>query len=369
LNVSPPSVTLAPGASATAQVSVTVTGGFSSLVSLSSSNVPAGLTAGFSSSSFAAPGSGSTVLTLNAASTAAAGPYTIYLTAAGGGLNQTVPLAVTIQSKCSYAINPTSAAPAAAGGNFTAVITTSNGCAWTASTAVNWINITSGASGTGNGTLYYSVLANSSTSSRAAAILVAGLSLPVTQSAASSNVPPLNPPSATFGAAGGRSSVTVTLPNPNAVWTATSSASWIIITSGASSNGGNKTVNYLVAANSGAQRSGYITIAGLALIVSQAGSSCSYGVSLGSMTAAPGGFNGTAKVSTSAPSCQWSAASNVSWIDVTSGSPGTGPGTVDFFVANNPNSSARVGDLTVAGFTIQVTEGAKGAVSLGKPVH
>jgi hypothetical protein len=87
------------------------------------------------------------------------------------------------------------------------------------------------------------------------------------------------------------------------------------------------------------------------------------------MTATSGGFNGTAKVTTSAGSCQWTAASNVSWIDVTSGSPGTGPGTVDFFVANNPNSSARVGDLTVAGFTIQVTEGAKGAVSLGNPVH
>jgi len=347
---------------------VTVSGGFSSAVSLSSSNVPSGLTANFAPPSFAAPGSGSAILTLNAASTAAAGPYTIYLTAVGAGLNQTVPLAVTIQSKCSYAINPTSAAPAAAGGNFTATITTSNGCAWTASTVVNWINIT-GASGTGSGTLYYSVLANSSTGSRSAAILVAGLSLPVTQSGATSNVPPLNPPSATFAAAGGRSSVTVTLPNPNAAWTATSNASWITISSGASSNGGNKTVNYLVAANSGAQRTGYITIAGLAFLVSQAGTSCSYGVTLGNMTAAPGGFNGSAKVSTSAPSCQWSASSKVTWIDITSGSPGTGPGTVHFFVANNPNSSARVGDLTVAGFTVQVTEGAKGAVSLGKPIH
>jgi hypothetical protein len=308
-------------------------------------------------------------LTLNAASTAPAGPYTIYLTASGGGLNQTVPLAVTIQSKCSYTINPTSAAPAAAGGNFTATVTTSNGCTWTASTPVNWINITSGASGTGNGTLYYSVQANSSAGSRSASILVAGLSLPVTQSGAASNAPLLNPPSASFSAAGGRSSVTVTLPNPNTSWTATSNASWITITSGASSNGGNKTVNYLVAANSGAQRSGYITIAGLAFVVTQAGTSCSYGISLGNMTAASGGFNGTAKVSTSAPSCQWSAASNVTWIDVTSGSPGTGPGTVHFFVANNPNSSARVGDLTVAGFTIQISEGAKGAISLGKPVH
>jgi hypothetical protein len=76
------------------------------------------------------------------------------------------------------------------------------------------------------------------------------------------------------------------------------------------------------------------------------------------MIATTGGFNGSAKVSTAA-ACPWSATTNVAWINVTSGSPGTGPGTLDFFVANNPNSTVRVGDLIVAGYTIQVTEGAK----------
>ncbi len=356
LTSSSPSLTVAPDSSAAVQVNVTVSGGFSSSVIISWSTLPAGLTASFVPSIFPAPGAGSSTFTLNASSAAAPGAYTVYLTANGGGINQIFPLAVTVQSNCSYAINPTSATATAAGGNFAATITTAGGCAWTASSGVSWIAVTSAASGTGNGTLMYSVQANSSTLYRSGWLTIAGLTLALTQSGAAASVPPLNPSSATFPSAGGRGSVTVTLPQANEPWTATSNASWITITSGASSNGGNKTVNYIVAANSGAARTGNITIAGLAFTVAQAGSSCTYGVTLGNMTSASGGFNGTAKVSTSG-ACSWSATSNVNWIDVTSGSFGTGSGTAYFFVASNPYSTVRTGDLFVAGYMIQVTEG------------
>ena len=280
-------------------------------------------------------------------------------------MTETLPLAVSIQSQCNYSINPTSATAAAAGGNFTASISATTGCAWSASSPVSWIYIASGASGTGNGTLLYSVQPNSSTASRSASLSIAGLTLSVTQSAAASSTPILNPSSASFNSAGGRGTVGVLLPQANAAWSAYSSFSWITIISGGSSAGGNKTVNYSVASNSGAARSGYITIAGLAFVISQAGttSSCSYQIGLGNMTSTTGGFNGTVNVYTST-GCGWSAVSNVSWISVTSASTGTGPGTTKFFVANNPNTVTRVGTLTVAGYNIQVTEGAKGAVQL-----
>jgi hypothetical protein len=127
-------------------------------------------------------------------------------------------------------------------------------------------------------------------------------------------------------------------------------------------------VNYAVAANTSGARSGTITIAGLAFIVTQAGTSCSYSITLGNMTSAAGGFDGTVKVVTTT-SCSWTAASNVSWISVISGSATTGTGATNFFVANNPNSTTRVGDLTVAGYVIQVTEGPKGEIKLEKPVR
>ena len=368
LTTSAPSISLVQGASSGVQVNVTVKGGFSSAVAIAWSTLPSGMTAKLAPPSFPAPGSGSSSFTLNAASTVAAGPYTVYLTATGGGINQTLPLAVTVQPKCSYSINPTSATPGAAGGNFTATITATSGCAWATSSGASWIAIASGTSGTGNGTLIYSVQANTYTASRLGSLSIAGLTLAVTQSGAAPTVPPLNPASATFTSAAGKGSVTVTLPQANATWTASSNAAWIAITSGQSSSGGNKTVNYAVAANTGGARSGTITIAGLAFFVTQAGTSCSYSLTLGNMTSAAGGFDGIAKVVTSA-SCSWTAASNVSWISVTSGSATTGTGTADFFVATNPITSSRVGILTVAGFTIQITEGPKGDIKLEKPVH
>jgi pseudomonalisin len=364
---SQPSLALAPGTSSAIQVNVSVSGGFSSAVSLTPGALPAGLTASLSPSSFPAPGSGSSTLTLNATAGAAGGAYNLSLLASGGGINQPLALAVTIQSNCTYAINPTSATPGAAGGNFMATVTAQSGCTWAASSQVSWITVTSGASGSGNGTLMYSVAANSSTAPRAGSLSIAGLMLAVTEAGAAPVASPLNPSSATFSSAGGSGSVTVTPPQPNASWTATSNVYWIRITSGATSAARNKTVNYSVTANSAASaRTGTVVIAGSIFTVTQA-AACVYTVSLGKMTAAPGGFNGTVAVSTAA-ACTWSGASSVTWITVTSGNPGNGPGTLGFFVASNPKSASRIGTLTVAKHAIQITEGAKGAVQYGQPV-
>ncbi|HET6853263.1 MAG TPA: M36 family metallopeptidase, partial [Pyrinomonadaceae bacterium] len=80
----------------------------------------------------------------------------------------------------------------------------------------------------------------------------------------------INPTSASFAAAGGSATVTVTTA-AGCNWTAASNSSFITITSGASGSGSG-TVNYSVAANtSSLSRSGSMTIAGLNFSVSQAG--------------------------------------------------------------------------------------------------
>jgi Zn-dependent metalloprotease len=78
----------------------------------------------------------------------------------------------------------------------------------------------------------------------------------------------INPTSASFAAAGGSGSVTVTT-TAGCNWTAASNNSFITITSGASGSG-NGTVNYSVAANTSVARNGSLTIAGLTHSVSQA---------------------------------------------------------------------------------------------------
>jgi hypothetical protein len=67
------------------------------------------------------------------------------------------------------------------------------------------------------------------------------------------------------------------------------------------------------------------------------------------------GSNGVVNV-TSSGSCPWTAASNSSFITVTSGATGSGNGTVNFSVAANPTSSQRTGSITIAGKTFSVTQ-------------
>ncbi|MCD6600073.1 MAG: hypothetical protein J7L19_05855 [Dehalococcoidia bacterium] len=58
---------------------------------------------------------------------------------------------------------------------------TQDGCSWTAVTNESWITITSGSSGTGSGTVNYSVSANSSTSQKTGTMTIAGKTFTVTQ--------------------------------------------------------------------------------------------------------------------------------------------------------------------------------------------
>src|SRR5829696_5308386 len=73
---------------------------------------------------------------------------------------------------CSYSISPTGASVAAAGGSGTVSVTAGAGCAWTAVSNAGFIGVTSGASGSGNGTVGYSVGANAGTTSRTGTLTI-----------------------------------------------------------------------------------------------------------------------------------------------------------------------------------------------------
>ena len=61
-------------------------------------------------------------------------------------------------------------------------VTALAGCAWTGvSNNTSWLTVTSGASGSGGGTVAFSAAANSSTSSRSGTLTIAGQSFSVTQ--------------------------------------------------------------------------------------------------------------------------------------------------------------------------------------------
>jgi hypothetical protein len=139
-------------------------------------------------------------------------------------------------------------------------------------------------------------------------------------------------------------------------WTAGSNASWITVTSG-SPGTGNGSVGYTVAANTGALRTGTVTIAGHPFTVTQAAATapCTYSIAPTSDSIPVLGGSGSVSVTT-ASGCMWTASSNASWINVTSGSTGTGNGSVGFSVTDVNLLRSRTGTLTIAGQTFTVTQ-------------
>ncbi len=96
ISASPSSLTVAAGSSGNSTITTTVSGGFNAAVALTSSGAPTGVTVGFSPTSIAAPGSGTSTATFTVASTTTAGTYNITITGTGGGLTHTTTVSLTV---------------------------------------------------------------------------------------------------------------------------------------------------------------------------------------------------------------------------------------------------------------------------------
>jgi hypothetical protein len=261
---------------------------------------------------------------------------------------------------CNATISPTSQNVGAAGGAGAPVtVSSANTCQWTASSNASWITVTAGATGTGNGTVTFSVAANSG-AGRTGTLTIAGRAFTVTQSASGSPPPPppascsysISPNNAKVPVLGGTGSVNVSTTSACS-WTAASNVVWITIASGGSGTGDGR-VGYVVLPNVGSSRSGTLTIAGQTFTVTQAGLVCSYSISPNNVKVTASAGTGSTNVTTNS-ACSWMAASDESWIVVTSGSSGAGDGTVTFSYTQNNDRRGRKGTLTVAGkkFTVE----------------
>jgi uncharacterized protein (TIGR03437 family) len=91
-------------------------------------------------------------------------------------------------SACTYGISSATQSFNASGGAATVEVTAGASCAWTASSNVPWISISSGGSSMGNGTVSYAVAANSSPNPRTGTITIAGQTVTITQTGAVASV-------------------------------------------------------------------------------------------------------------------------------------------------------------------------------------
>jgi hypothetical protein len=89
----------------------------------------------------------------------------------------------TTQAACTYSLTSTSASFGAAASSGSVGVTSPSGCSWTASSNASWLAITSGSSGSGDGTVGYSFGANTGEIALFGTLTIAGQTFTVTQAA------------------------------------------------------------------------------------------------------------------------------------------------------------------------------------------
>jgi YVTN family beta-propeller protein len=255
---------------------------------------------------------------------------------------------------CTFSLSASSGSFASAGGPGGVNVTSPTGCAWTAVSNVGWVTVNSGASGSGNGSVGFTVGSNASSLTQNGTLTIAGLTYTVNETGVACTYS-LSASSNSFPAAGGPGSVNVTAP-AGCAWTAVSNVGWTTVNSGASGSG-NGSVGYTVSSNNGTTSlSGTLTIAGLTYTVNESGVACSFSLSAPSASLGSGAGGGSVNLTTTT-GCAWSATSDSGWLTLAVGSAsGTGSATVSYSVTANPGIASRTGNLTIGGLNFAVTQ-------------
>ncbi|HSK08230.1 MAG TPA: BACON domain-containing carbohydrate-binding protein [Vicinamibacterales bacterium] len=161
----------------------------------------------------------------------------------------------------------------------------------------------------------------------------------------------------TFGPSGGSGTVTLQAAR-ECSWSAASPTEWISFPDKTAGQG-DGSFSFAVGPNRVPRaRQGTIEVSGEKLGVSQDAAPCQFALEPAAVALSGAGGEALVRVSTLA-GCAWTARSLVSWLTVTGGASGEGPGEVRVSAQPNPGP-ARTGDLQVAGHTIRVEQAAAG---------
>ncbi len=283
------------------------------------------------------PYSFSVVVTDNSVPAAEVGtlPFTGTIFALGGVCNNTL-------SAGSISVGPTSSTG-------TVLVNSPAGCPpWKATSLADWVVITAGAQGSGNGRVDFVVQSNAALAfSRSATLLIAGQSFVVNQ--LNGCLFGIAPSKASLPASGGAGSIDIGALSPTCSWTAAPDPNsfWLTLNGPVMGTGGG-TVSFTAAPNSSSgARTGTILVAGQTFTVVEAGSSCSFSLAQATASLPAAGGIGTATVQAPA-GCGWSNSSTVPWVTF-GAAGGSGNGAASYTVQANPGTAARTGTLNIAG--------------------
>jgi len=183
-------------------------------------------------------------------------------------------LSVTV----SYAAAPTCPSSAGAAQSFSSAggagaftVTAPKTCSWKAGTSASWISVGSAGSGTGNGSVKFTIGQNTNVSPRWAKVTVGGAFVTVTQAGSSSGWMTISPEAESFSAAGGTGEISVATSSADLSWSMGWTAPWITdVECSCFLDEGPATVRYIVAINTGPERTAAINFGSQSFTISQA---------------------------------------------------------------------------------------------------
>jgi hypothetical protein len=293
--------------------------------------------------------------------------------------NQTVSVSQGQSPNCPSAptVSPAVTSIGRSGGSGTLSVAAGPACPWSVASMPSFATASGTTSGTGNGSISYTVAANPSGTARSGSGQVVAMGLNTAFSFTQDGTPCPSAPTVylnktSFTAAGGTATGTVTAA-PTCNWTVSPPA-WAPVTAGSTGTGnGSFTIN--VAANSGAARSAYALLTGPGVtsgfFLEQQASPCA------TWTISPASANipaagGTGSFTVSAPiGCTWSLGALPSWFSLTSPGSGSGYGSISYTVAAN-TGAARSATATLSGagptLSVNLNQGTTQAPACTTPV-
>lgn len=292
---------------------------------------------------------------------------------------------------CTYSVTPMTQTFSGAGGTGTLSVASQTGCSWSAHSNISWITVNTGLSGEGNGTVSYTVAANTGVRMRVGGLAVAGRYVAIVQS--DCPVTPLTIPQTVNGAltttdcrslvddnayadlysfsgqAGQRIAISLTSANFDAYLTLYGPNGGLLsfndddVSSNSRIPRGSDFLilpfsgTYVIDASSyNANETGNYT---LSLTTTSEGSDCTYTLTPTSAAFNAAGGSGTINVSTQ-NGCAWTADSTMGWLTIDAGTSGRGSGVVNYTVAANLSQGYMLGRLFVAGQFVPIVESGTG---------
>ncbi len=257
---------------------------------------------------------------------------------------------------CTFVLTPDHRVHGYEGETATVNITTLSTCDWEALNTNSWMDIKIITNGTGSDTVRYAVFRNPNPVPRTCVFTIGGQPFTVIQQAAPCEYF-VAPSEATYGAQGGSGNFRV-LSSPECGWTIVNPNHWITLHS-PTTGAGDAGVDYTVAPSLDRNlRTGVVLVNGQPFTVTQLGSTCYATTTPGSRTHGYGDMTGTVNVSLhgTCSGIVWHVVATNDWITFTSGTNGTGNGTVSYVLERNPTGVPRTTFIEIADQPFALTQ-------------